>query len=243
MFEQTFVNNTAAARKPWPVAASMTGQLIVVGIIFMIPFMNTARIAFTPPLVIYSPMRIVPPAVAVQRSTTASTSTTTILRPLFQPRFTAPTHIPDKIATSVGEMPEVPVITGMAGTFSQIVGGLPFGDTISNLKPPEPIKAVAAKKRDAVRVSVGVQQAMLIQQIKPAYPPLARSARISGTVRLTAVIATDGTIQRLQVISGHPLLVKAALEAVGQWRYKPTLLSGEPVEVITEIDVNFTLSN
>ena len=84
---------------------------------------------------------------------------------------------------------------------------------------------------------------MLIRQVKPAYPPLARSARISGTVRLTAVIATDGTIQKLQVISGHPLLVNAALEAVRLWHYKPTLLSGEPVEVITEIDVNFTLSN
>jgi protein TonB len=84
---------------------------------------------------------------------------------------------------------------------------------------------------------------MLIYQPKPVYPPLARAARISGTVRLTAVIARDGTIQHLQLISGPPLLTAAALEAVAKWRYKPTLLSGEPVEVITEILVNFTLSN
>jgi len=87
-----------------------------------------------------------------------------------------------------------------------------------------------------------VQQAKLIRQVKPVYPPLARQARIQGTVRLTAIIARDGTIQELQVVSGHPLLVPAALEAVKQWVYQPTLLNGEPVEVITQIDVNFTLS-
>jgi protein TonB len=74
------------------------------------------------------------------------------------------------------------------------------------------------------------------------YPPLAKQARISGTVKLAAVIAKDGTIQDLKVISGHPLLIPSALEAVKQWVYQPTLLNGEPVEVSTQIDVNFTLS-
>jgi protein TonB len=76
----------------------------------------------------------------------------------------------------------------------------------------------------------------------PDYPPLARMARIQGTVRLEAVISTDGRIQNLRVLAGHPLLVNAALEAVARWRYQPTLLNGEPVEVVTEIDVNFTLA-
>ena len=76
----------------------------------------------------------------------------------------------------------------------------------------------------------------------PEYPPLAKMARIQGTVRLDAVISKDGTIQDLKVISGHPLLVRAALDAVQRWRYQPTLLNGDAVEVATEIDVNFTLA-
>jgi protein TonB len=94
------------------------------------------------------------------------------------------------------------------------------------------------------RISVGgnVQSARLIAQPKPVYPPLAKQARISGTVRFTAIIGRDGTIQNLTLLGGHPLLVQSATEAVKQWRYQPTLLNGEPVEVVTQIDVNFTLS-
>ena len=76
----------------------------------------------------------------------------------------------------------------------------------------------------------------------PAYPPLAKQARVSGTVRLIGVIAKDGTMQQLQMVSGHPLLVQAALDAVRQWLYRPTLLNGQAVEVIAPIDVIFTLS-
>ena len=82
----------------------------------------------------------------------------------------------------------------------------------------------------------------MIKKVTPTYPPLAKQARIQGTVRFNAVIGKDGTIQNLTVVSGHPLLVPAATDAVKQWVYKPTLLNGEPVEVITQIDVNFTLS-
>ena len=92
-------------------------------------------------------------------------------------------------------------------------------------------------------VTVGsVQQAKLVRQPHPVYPPLAKQARIQGVVKLSAIIAKDGTIQHLEVISGHPLLIPSALEAVKQWVYQPTLLNGEPVEVVTQIDVNFTLS-
>jgi protein TonB len=87
-----------------------------------------------------------------------------------------------------------------------------------------------------------VQAANLIKQVKPQYPPLAKAARVQGTVKFQAVIAKDGTIQNLQLLGGPPLLVQAAMQAVQQWQYKPTLLNGEPVEVITTIDVNFTLS-
>ena len=87
-----------------------------------------------------------------------------------------------------------------------------------------------------------VQAAMIINRVQPMYPPLARQTRISGTVRLHAIIGKDGSVQQLEVISGHPLLVQSALDAVRQWKYRPTLLNTEPVEVDTTIDVIFSLN-
>lgn len=92
-----------------------------------------------------------------------------------------------------------------------------------------------------VRVGGQVQSARLIYQEHPIYPPLARAARIQGVVRMEAIIGKDGTVQDIKVISGQPFLIESALEAVSRWRYQPTLLSGEPVEVATEVDINFTL--
>jgi protein TonB len=88
-------------------------------------------------------------------------------------------------------------------------------------------------------VGGNVQQANLLEQVRPQYPPLARQARIQGVVVLEAVINKEGTVDNLKVITGHPLLINAALDAVKQWRYKPTMLNGEPVEVVTTITVNF----
>ena len=87
-----------------------------------------------------------------------------------------------------------------------------------------------------------MQAVNLIQKVTPLYPPEAKQARVQGTVRMNATIDREGHIVDLDVISGHPLLVPSALEAVRQWVYKPTLLNGNPVEVITQIDVNYTLS-
>jgi protein TonB len=122
-----------------------------------------------------------------------------------------------------------------------IIGSVP---TAAPPPPPPPVKKEEVKQAAPQRIRVGgnVQQAMLVRQPKPVYPPLAKQARISGVVRLNAIISKDGTIQNLSVLSGHPLLVPAAMEAVKQWVYKPTLLNGEAVEVVTQVDVNFTLS-
>ena len=117
----------------------------------------------------------------------------------------------------------------MGGVIGGIIGGTPIA-----------VPKVATPQR--VRVSQGVSQGLLIHQVKPTYPPLARQARIQGTVVLQAVIAKDGTIQGLKVVSGHPMLTGAAVEAVKQWRYKPYFLNGEPVEVETVVTVNFTLA-
>jgi protein TonB len=86
-----------------------------------------------------------------------------------------------------------------------------------------------------------VQEARIIARPNPVYPPLARQARIQGRVVLHAIIDKDGRVSELQVVSGHPLLVRSALDAVQNWRYQPTVLNGEPVEVDTTIDVNFVL--
>ena len=110
---------------------------------------------------------------------------------------------------------------------------------------PQPVAkpvVLTPKPSAPIRVSEGASLANLIHKVVPVYPPLARQARVSGTVRLQGVIAKDGTIQQLQILSGHPMLTRAALDAVRQWVYRPMLLNGDPVEVITGIDVIFTLS-
>jgi protein TonB len=84
-------------------------------------------------------------------------------------------------------------------------------------------------------------QSQLLSQTTPVYPPLAKAARVQGTVRFEALIGTDGHVENLQMLAGPPLLVQASMSAVQQWVWKPTLLNGNPVEVITTVDVNFTL--
>jgi TonB family protein len=106
---------------------------------------------------------------------------------------------------------------------------------------PAPEPQVAAKP-NRIRLGGKVAAAKLLTKIQPAYPPLARQTRISGTVRLHAVISIDGAIEQLDVVSGHPLLVQAALDAVHQWRYQPTSLNGNLVEVDTTIDIVFSLA-
>lgn len=113
---------------------------------------------------------------------------------------------------------------------------------ISPPPPPPPAIAVTAPPTGRIRVGGNVQAMKLVSQPKPAYPAEAKSARIQGVVQLLAIIAKDGTVENLTVISGHPLLAAAAIDAVRQWVYQPTTLNGEPIGVETEIDVNFTLA-
>jgi protein TonB len=91
-------------------------------------------------------------------------------------------------------------------------------------------------------VGSNVMAGKLIKQPRPNYPGLAKAGRIQGAVRLHVLISKDGTVESIDVVSGHPLLIPAAMEAVKQWVYQPTLLNGEPVGVETEVDVNFTLN-
>lgn len=118
----------------------------------------------------------------------------------------------------------------------------PWGIGIADdRRQPEPPRDARPQKPQ--RIFKGhIEPAMLIHRVEPAYPALARQVRVEGHVELHAIIATDGTIQSLQVISGHPLLVQSALEAVRQWRYRATILDGQPVEVDTYITVIYSLA-
>lgn len=156
--------------------------------------------------------------------------------------------IPRRIPNIVEE-PALPVATGVPGAVN--FGGLPRGATdtligrmLAAMDTPPPPPPALGKPKQPIRIRQGgvVVAAKAISQPAPDYPPLARMARIQGTVRLEAVISVEGRIQNLKVLAGHPLLVNAALAAVARWRYQPTLLNGEPVEVVTQIDVNFSLT-
>ena len=108
--------------------------------------------------------------------------------------------------------------------------------------PPPPPASLPVETPQRIRIGGNVQKAKLIQHVDPVYPPLAPQARISGVVRINVVIGKDGTVEKLTLASGHPLLVPAAMEAVKQWVYQPTLLNGQPVEVVTQVEVNFDLN-
>jgi TonB family protein len=125
------------------------------------------------------------------------------------------------------------------GHLSQRIEGsnTPLTDLFHNLPPPPQ----AAQQTQRIRVGGGVEAASIINRVMPQYPAIAKTAHVSGTIVLHAIIAKDGTVQELTYISGSPLLIKAAIDAVREWRYRPTMLNGEPVEVETTIVVVFNL--
>jgi protein TonB len=248
MFEQTFVEGVGKTRKPWTVLVAFIGEIIFIGIAVLVPmiyFDVLPKTTLTSFLVAPPPP---PPPPPPPQAAAPVKVVKVIPRQFDAGRLMAPKSIPKEIAVIKEEELPPPsssvggVVGGMAGgmaggVLGGIIGSVPMA---APPPPPPPVKQAAAVQR--IRVGGNVQQAKLVRQPKPAYPPLAKQARIQGVVHLQAIISKDGTIQKLEVIGGHPLLVPAALEAVKQWVYQPTLLNGEPVEVITQIDVNFTLS-
>jgi protein TonB len=159
-------------------------------------------------------------------------------------RLRTPTKIPEKVQM-IKEDEAPPPVMASAGVVGGVPGGVPggqMGGVIGGIISSTPVAVPKVATPQRVRVSQGVSQGMIVKRVQPNYPPLARQARIQGQVLLRAVISKDGSIENLQLISGHPMLAPAAIEAVKQWRYKPYLLNGEPVEVDTEVVVNFTLS-
>jgi protein TonB len=149
-----------------------------------------------------------------------------------------PGRIPNQILIDDGD-PQPAFISDSTGP--GLPGGIPAFDAPQVITPTPAPSAPPPTTPARIRVGGSVQAGKILRQVSPVYPALARQARISGQVRLEAIIAKNGKIENLQVLSGPPLLVQAALEAVRQWVYRPTLLNGDPVEVVTLIDVNFGL--
>jgi periplasmic protein TonB len=141
---------------------------------------------------------------------------------------------PHQIAPNAPDEEEPPgVISLNAGPEVSIPGGSRDGRPIEVPSPAPPTRTI--------RASAGVMAALLVHRVQPEYPAIAQAMRLSGTVELQARIGTDGTVQELEVVSGNPILARAAVEAVQQWRYQPTRLSGQPVEVETRITVTFSM--
>jgi periplasmic protein TonB len=253
MFEQSLVEVRALSARPWTMAVSLAGQGILIAAAILTPLMYPEvlqRAAFWMP-VTGPPQGYRPPAPStVEPVRTASRHRVFDPHTIFQPAA-----VPARIAMVEDE--PAPVTGGSSGPcVGCVFGGIDAAGPplavltdIASLpapiaqqpaqpvvKPPQP----PAPKQ--IKTSSGVQAALLIYGPQPVYPPLARQARVSGVVRLAALIGTDGRMVDLRVTSGHPLLAKAALDAVKQWVYRPTLLSGSPVEVVTEITVTFTLN-
>jgi protein TonB len=161
-----------------------------------------------------------------------------VARLLTQGKLMAPRAIPKDVAIfKEAELPpEPPAGSGvLGGVGGDILGGLGGGSSAG--APPPPPKAAPSR----IKLGGQVQAAKIVAQPQPLYPALARQARIQGNVVLHAIIDKDGRVGQLEVVSGHPLLVQSALDAVKQWRYQPTQLNGDPVEVDTTITVTFVL--
>ncbi len=248
MFEQTFVEGGNATRKSTSVLISFLVQvgLVCVGIIIplvyyeALPKTTFSSMLQAPPPPPPPPPPPVATVVKVQK---------VVPRQFDAGRLMAPKTIPKEIAVIKEE--EMPAAAGTmvggvpggvpGGTAGGVLGGI-AGSIGTAPPPPPPPKEAPKPVQSRIRVGGNVQAAKLVRQPKPTYPPLAKQARIQGTVKFNAVIGKDGAIANLVLVSGHPLLVPSATEAVRQWVYQPTLLNGEPVEVVTVIDVNFTLS-
>jgi len=246
MFEEMVVSNAKNKKtnKPWTVFLSMLLQVGFLAILILIPLIYTealpktlmSSILLAPP----PPPPPPPPPAAVQ-----VVKVKPVAHLMEAGKLVAPKAIPKDIKIIKEEEAPPDVGVGMVGgvpggvaggSMGGVIGGV-IGGAGSTAAPPPP-------KVTPKRITVGgnVQAAHLVNRVQPLYPPLARQTRISGTVKLHAIIGKSGAVEQLQVVSGHPLLVQSALDAVKQWRYQPTLLNGEPVEVDTEIDVIFSLA-
>jgi periplasmic protein TonB len=243
MFEEMVVSSPKGKKtnKPWTVILSGVVQATFLAVLILIPLIYTEAL----PKASLATLLIAPPPPPPPPPPPAPTQIVKVkpqVHLMDAGKLVAPKVIPKevKIIKEEAEQPDaMGAIGGVpggvpGGQMGGVIGGV-IGGVGAAPPPPKP-------NQTRIRQGGAVTAASLVNKVNPTYPPLARQTRISGTVRLHAIISKDGSVQQLEVMSGHPLLVQAALDAVRQWRYRPTLLNGEPVEVDTTIDVIFSLN-
>lgn len=250
MFDKCLLERTGRVRTGWSMMASMLVQISLVGAGLIAPLFNPELIPraaaawgvrIAPP-----PGRPAPPPADVQRASKPRSrqAPSRTFAALVEPNRIRP------VAILVDDPAPTVTNSGFDGPYvpfgdPQHSGVSPLGRALVAAPPPPPPalqkKEPVAAKPAQVRMGGDVAEAKLVHKVIPAYPVLARQTRTQGTVVFTAVISAEGTITQLHTVSGSPLLTPAAAEAVRQWRYRPTLLNGQPVEVLTTIEVTFTL--
>lgn len=241
VFTQSLLDTACApGTRRWPKLLSFALQAVGAGLLILAPLFQTYAV---PALVEISSV-LAPPVGAPPRPATPQPSRDNRVRTseIAGDTVIAPVRIP-KRATVINDE-SLP--SGRPGQDAYVPGAIPGADqrnsAISDLVahviaiPPRPAPAART------RLSEGVSQGYLAQRVQPVYPIPAIAARIQGSVVLMAVISRSGEIENLRVVSGHPMLAPAALQAVRQWRYQPYRLNGEAVEVETKITVNFVLA-
>jgi len=241
MFAPSLLESNWANRSHpgWTTLASFAMQTLAVGTLLTLPLLYTEGLPKLRLTTIGAPVGP-PPGRRAEGVRRASGPSRPLLRTA---ELMAPPSIPPTIDRTAEPIPgpadDCPTcVPGGPGDPS--AGNNPIWGAIPSSNPsPAPIPTL--KPAPPPRVS-RMMEGNLIYKPQPPYPPMARAARIQGPVVLRAIISKAGTIENLQTLSGHPLLVPAALEAVKHWRYRPYVLNGEPVEVETQITVNFILS-
>jgi len=238
MFEDSLIESSGRikTKRKWTTMLTIALQFMLVGVLILIPLIYTEALPksmITTFLVAPPPPPPPPPPVQQVRVTRIETE-------LDNGALRTPTKIPEKIKIVKEE--EAPPSAG-AGVVGGVSGGVPgggMGGVIGGLLGGT--ATVPKVTLNRVRVSGGVVEGNLIHKVVPPYPALAKTARIQGQVVLHAIISKQGNVENLNVMSGHPMLVQSALDAVKQWKYRPYILNGEPVEVETTITVNFNLT-
>lgn len=239
MFSQSFVELSGVDRKRRRLTqmSSLFVQSLIVGFLVILPLwfidvlpaQQLATFLIAPP----PPPPPPPPAAPTLKATK-------VVSEVINGELVAPNKIPKKVKNITEEEAPAPV-TGVIGGVEGGVPGGSAGGVIGSLLSSTPhtasVPTIAVPKR--IRVSTGISEGLLYHRVEPAYPLIAQRARVEGSVELKAIISKDGTIQGLQQVTGHPMLVAAAMDAVKQWRYRPYMLNGEPVEVETIVMVNF----
>jgi len=237
MFEDSLIESSGRihTKRGWTTVVSVGFQAVAIGVMILIPLIYTEAL----PSQMMTTFLVAPPPPPPPPPPAAMVKVTKIETEMENGALRTPTKIPEKVKMVKEE--EAPPSTGMmggvqggvpGGALSGVIGGI-IGSTAN-------LPKVAAPQR--IRVSQGVTEGNLLRKVQPTYPPLAKTARIQGSVILNALISKAGNIENLRVMSGHPMLVQSALDAVKQWKYRPYILNGEPVEVETTITVNFNLS-